>query len=290
MNVHHLELFYYVARFGGITQAARGMPYGIQQPAISGQILLLEEDLGTKLFNRRPFALTPAGDELYAFIEPFFSRVQPMRDKIRGEANLRLRLASSITILRDHVPELLIELRKRFPNVRPSLREANQAFAEELLQGQEIDLAITEMAGKPAPGLRSEPLVKLPLVLLVPADCTFRTAREVWTSQTLPLIGFPESETLTRLFLDHLHKLEVHWPLTLQVSGLELIETYAAAGFGAGVGPQIPGHVYRKGVKALQLPGFPNFVVSALWQGKLPPLADHFLKLVRKRAEQLTAP
>ena len=37
MNIHHLELFYYVARHGGISEAVRNMPYGIQQPAISGQ-------------------------------------------------------------------------------------------------------------------------------------------------------------------------------------------------------------------------------------------------------------
>ena len=37
MNVHHLELFYYVARHGGISQAVRHIPYGIQQPAVSGQ-------------------------------------------------------------------------------------------------------------------------------------------------------------------------------------------------------------------------------------------------------------
>ena len=61
MNIHHLELFYYVAKFEGITAAVRKMPYGIQQPAVSGQILQLERDLGVKLFNRRPFALTPAG-------------------------------------------------------------------------------------------------------------------------------------------------------------------------------------------------------------------------------------
>ncbi|MEQ1842141.1 MAG: LysR family transcriptional regulator, partial [Verrucomicrobiales bacterium] len=71
MNVHHLELFYYVARFGGITEAVRKMPYGIQQPAVSGQILQLENHLGVKLFQRRPFALTPAGEELYDFIHPF---------------------------------------------------------------------------------------------------------------------------------------------------------------------------------------------------------------------------
>ena len=42
MNIHHLELFYFVAKYEGITAAVRKMPYGIQQPAVSGQILQLE--------------------------------------------------------------------------------------------------------------------------------------------------------------------------------------------------------------------------------------------------------
>src|SRR6185436_17199676 len=55
MNIHHLELFYYVAKHGGISQAARNISYGIQQPAVSSQIIQLEEFLGTTLFHRRPF-------------------------------------------------------------------------------------------------------------------------------------------------------------------------------------------------------------------------------------------
>ena len=75
MNIHHLELFYYVARHGGIMEAVRNIPYGIQQPAISGQVAQLEEHLGVTLFNRRPFALTPDGEKLYKFIQPFFSNI-----------------------------------------------------------------------------------------------------------------------------------------------------------------------------------------------------------------------
>ena len=82
MNIHHLELFYFVAKYEGITAAVRKMPYGIQQPAVSGQILQLERELGVKLFNRRPFALTPAGDELYDFVYPFFSQLGDVEDRL----------------------------------------------------------------------------------------------------------------------------------------------------------------------------------------------------------------
>src|SRR5215204_6194935 len=84
MNIHHLELFYYVAKFGGITEAVRNMPYGIQQPAISGQIIQLEEFLGTTLFHRRPFHLTTQGQELYDFVRPFFENLDAIAARLRG--------------------------------------------------------------------------------------------------------------------------------------------------------------------------------------------------------------
>src|ERR687891_419922 len=93
MNIHHLELFYYVAKHGGIAAAVRKMPYGIQQPAVSGQIARLEEALGAKLFNRRPFSLLPAGGELFEFIRPFFDDVEKVAGRIRG-ASLQLRIAA----------------------------------------------------------------------------------------------------------------------------------------------------------------------------------------------------
>src|SRR5437763_16790878 len=91
MNIHHLELFYYVARHGGIVPAVRNMPYGIQQPAVSGQIARLEESLGTKLFNRRPFALLPPGIELYEFIRPFFVEIYHVGMALIGRSGLQLR-------------------------------------------------------------------------------------------------------------------------------------------------------------------------------------------------------
>src|SRR5215207_4137816 len=83
INVHHLELFYYVARHGGISSAVRHMPYGIQQPAVSAQILRLEKDLGAKLFERQPFRLTPAGKELMELADPFFSNLEAVAQRLK---------------------------------------------------------------------------------------------------------------------------------------------------------------------------------------------------------------
>src|SRR5689334_25401271 len=135
------------------------MPYGIQQPAISGQIAQLEKTLGLKLFHRRPFGLTPGGAKLFREIEPFFSALGELSDQVRGHAHRRLRVAAPARILRDYLPSILATYKKRFPSFRLTLFDANQLHAEELLRKGEIDLAITELVDRPAPSIRSHNLI-----------------------------------------------------------------------------------------------------------------------------------
>src|SRR2546430_11049204 len=104
MNIHHLELFYYVARHGRIMEAVRNIPYGIQQPAVSGQVAQLEEFLGVILFQRRPFALTAEGEKLFRFIQPFFSNLEAMATELQGGRARQIRIGASTIVLRDHLP------------------------------------------------------------------------------------------------------------------------------------------------------------------------------------------
>src|SRR5438270_1532675 len=137
MNIHHLELFYHVAKHRGISSASRRMPYGIQQPAISGQLLQLERSLGVRLFERRPFGLKPAGIKLFQEIEPFFSGLADLPAQVRGNAQQRLRLAAPGRILRDYLPEIIGRYKRRYPNLELTLHDVNQTSAEELLRRHE---------------------------------------------------------------------------------------------------------------------------------------------------------
>ena len=113
MNVHFLELFYYVARHGGISAAVRQIPYGIQQPAVSTQVGKLEQELGVKLFERSPFRLTKAGELLYAYVGPFFDQMPDVTAKLRAADETELRVGGAEIILRDHLPVIITEVRKR---------------------------------------------------------------------------------------------------------------------------------------------------------------------------------
>jgi len=180
MNVHHLELFYYVARHGGIMAAVRNIPYGIQQPAVSAQVAQLEEFLGVTLFQRRPFALTPPGEKLYQFIRPFFSNLDQIAVEFQGGQARHFRIGASTIVLRDHLPRLLQSVRKKFPGLKVSLRDGYQAQLETLLQQDEVDLVITLIERKAPAGFHSLVLMELPLVLLVEKNNRIKSAEELW--------------------------------------------------------------------------------------------------------------
>lgn len=289
MNIHHLELFYYVARHGGISEAVRNIPYGIQQPAVSGQIAQLEEFLGTALFQRRPFSLTPAGEKLYQFIEPFFSGIDAIANELQGGTTHLIRIGSSDIVLRDHLPELLLAVRKKFPQLKVTLCEGYQPELEALLQRQEIDLAVTLTEKKPPPGLHSETLIELPLILLVPAQSPLTSAEELWKRDRLeePLICLPGIEAICKNFQQGLTRLGIDWFPAIEVSSVDIIETYVANGFGIGLTVSIPKTKMSPKVRSLALPGFAPVVMGALWRGKPSRAIRMLLNELQARARYL---
>src|SRR5437762_3326980 len=146
MNIHHLELFYFVAKHGGITAAVRNIPYGIQQPAVSGQIAKLEESLGTKRQNSSP----------------------------------QLRIAAPAIVLHDYLPQILQRVRTKFPAFRLYLHEATRTDAERLLLARDVDLAVMLIDKKSRAGIQVRPLLELPLVLLMHKTSKLTRAEELW--------------------------------------------------------------------------------------------------------------
>jgi DNA-binding transcriptional LysR family regulator len=289
MNVHHLELFYYVAKHGGIMPAVRNIPYGIQQPAVSAQVAQLEEFLGVTLFQRRPFALTVEGEKLYQFIQPFFANLDKIAGELQGGQLRHVRIGASTIVLRDHLPGLLQGVQRKFPGLKVSLREGYRAHLESLLQRDEIDLAVTLIEKKPSPGFNSLTLLELPMVLLVEKNSRIKSAEELWARDKInePLICLPVSESLSKNFIQQLNELGVDWFPSIEASSVDLVETYVANGLGIGMSVAIPKKPLSANVRALPLPGFPPVVIGALWRGRTTPLLQAFFDELKLRAKQL---
>lgn len=292
VNIHHLELFYYVARYGGISEAVRKIPYGIQQPAVSSQVQQLEEALGVRLFQRRPFQLTPAGEELFGFIAPFFNNLPRVAERLSAKGSRHLRLAASGPALRDHLPALLLLLRKKCPQLQLTLREVNDEEAARLLTAQEFDLALTLIDRAPKI-LRSQPLLKLTpaLVLGVEYSAKYADLNQVLSaisSGVLPVISLPLRERLSQVFSAYMRRAGYDWVPMIETCSFDLIHTYALAGFGVGLTLDTPALLLPEGLKKLPLKQAEKLTLGALWLGQLTPLAREFLSLAEQRALEMS--
>jgi len=283
-NLHHLELFYHVAKAGGITAAVRSMPYGIQQPAVSGQISQLEKDLGVRLFQRRPFQLTPAGEELFEFAAPFFGGLASVAERVAGKAARHLRLAAPATVIRDHLPAVLGAVRTSCPELELTLVDADQRTIYGMLEREEVDLAVAELKDKPPTGTHCELLLSIPLVLLLPPGVKFPKKGLSELVETQALIRPRDDTTVSRLFAKGLMRKKLHWPARIEVNTLDLVQSYVACGFGIGLGVRVPGLKTPEGITTHELKNFPELKIAGLWRGKLGPLAQMVLTGLKARA------
>lgn len=269
MNIHHLELFYYVAKHGGISAAVRQIPYGIQQPAVSGQIRQLEKDVGVRLFERIPFRLTAEGSRLFHHVRPFFESLKEVVADIRSASEPELRIGGAELVLRDHVSVVMKRVRTLYPKMRLSLHSGFQAQVEDWLRNGQIDVAVTAVGPRAPARLRQLEIVRIPLVLVVHRKSPWQSAEEILARKKIqePLIGQPAVTSIMQGFQRDLRQRKILWPQTIEVTSVELITRYVANGEGIGVNLGIPSINNLKEVRTLPLKGFAPMSMGAVWRG-----------------------
>lgn len=294
MNPHQLELFYHVAKSKGVSRAVRQMPYGIQQPSISAQVNALERDLGVTLYERRPFKLTPAGEELFSFVEPFFGRIPEVRKKLQGAAQLRI--GASPIVFRDYMSPVLEAVRKQFPKLHMIMRAMNQPELIAGIEQDQLDVVISLLQDDLSPALECEVLLELPLVLLVPRTSKIRSAEELWQQEKVsePLIALGPTELVCQKFQGSLARLGVSWLPSIEMDSLELIETYVEAGYGIGLSVGRPeSKSISPRIRVIELAEFPFLQLGLMCRKNVNP-NDHvkqaFMEEIRKQAARFSRP
>lgn len=291
MNVHQLELFYHVALHEGVSRAAKALQK--EQPTLSKQINDLEDRLRAKLYHRRPFELTEKGAALFAAIEPFFRDLPKLEARIKGGDLIRI--GASPLVLAEHLPAVEKEVRKQFPRLRATLREANQPELVEWVEREEIDLAITLLPRRPPQKVFSKLLVELPMALLVPQKSPVRASAQLWKKAeaeagevSAGLVCLTEGEMLCREFQERLRRMDVEWRPTIEVGSLNLVERYAMEGYGIGLTALAPGARPAAGLRILELPDFPTLPLGMLWRDDEDKLGRAFRQALERRAKEFS--
>jgi len=147
MNLQRLEVFEAIIRNDfNVSRAA--LQLRLSQPGLSKHLQLLEEELGFALFQRRGkrlSGLTTPGQEVHQIAARMLRDSDALGAIARGlqEADRgTLTIATTHTQARYTLPQVLVEFRKRYPEVTVAMHQGSPAqVISEALSGQ-ADLAI----------------------------------------------------------------------------------------------------------------------------------------------------
>ena len=152
LELRHFNYFMAVAEELHFRKAAEKL--FISQPGLSRQIKQMEEILEAQLFvrNKKKVSLTTAGVYLKGELEFILNHLELTRKQLKlitdGNSG-ELRLGFLGSAMQNVVPELLVQLRDKFPTIKTSLDElSNHAQVDAVLKDK-LDVGFVRLARVP---------------------------------------------------------------------------------------------------------------------------------------------
>lgn len=244
MELRQIRYFLTIYEEGSLTRASRRL--NVVQPALSQQLLKLENELGRSLFSRAHSGMIPTadGDEAYdlfsSVVGNLDTAVQTLsgeRDAIRGTVSIGV-VAS---VANNALSETLRQFTARYPQVRIRATGGYTTELREMLRRAQLDVII----------------INVPMHLRDPAVVDIGT-------EDLCLIGAPKAiEDLPSPFpLRRVNELKLVVPS--ERHGLRLIIDRAAEETNVSLDPHM---------EFDELPVIEHFVVTSTYFTILPPIA-----------------
>jgi DNA-binding transcriptional LysR family regulator len=187
-----LKVFRTVA--GHLSFRKAGETLYLTQPAVTLQIKALEEELGTRLFERSAsgVTLTEAGQTLLGFTNRLSELAEQAEDRLakqKGEAAGELFLGASTTIAQYILPSLLAAFARKYPAIYLRVASENTEHIAEGVASGRFGLGLIE--GPPLRrDLKTKPWVNDELVIVVPASHEWAGTTTVLAEQliSVPLV------------------------------------------------------------------------------------------------------
>jgi len=249
MNLRQMQYAVMIAEAKSFSHVAEQL--SISQPALSKQIISLEQELGIKLFDRTatPLALTPAGEffirkarHLLQEEEQLLQTIERYKTGENGKLTIGVSPFRSIYLM----PPLVQALKERFPGLQIVLLEQNSTQLHKgILEGL-YDFAIMNLPVDESQ-LESIPLEKDTLVLAVPQKMLPCIGREHMESDepidlsdcaSLPFIALSPGQELRRLFEKLCTLSGIQPAIDVEVTGVTTAWAMVQSGVGAAILPR----------------------------------------------------
>lgn len=243
MDVKQLRALLAIAETGSVTRAAELLH--IVQPAVSRQLRLLEEDVGTPLFERgrRGMDLTEAGKILASHarralheLDQAKAEIAPSPDVVSGSVTIGL-LPSTSDLL---AASLVIHLRELYPRLTVNISVGFGGYLQQWLEDGEVDLALM-YEPKPSSLLETVPLVDETLYVLGLPDKDLSLQGELALSAVaeLPLV-LPALPHGVRSLLDRACSLaDLHLNVIAETNAMNVQKSLVQSGIGYTILPGV---------------------------------------------------
>jgi DNA-binding transcriptional LysR family regulator len=253
MTPEQLITFAAVAEHLNISRAALALH--LSQPAVSGQLRLLQEEFGEPLYQRdgRGVRLTPTGEQLAGYaarLRDTWRDALTFRDALRGLERGTLRIGATTTPASYRLPYLVAEFHGQYPHVKLETSSGNSTDVVGMLGAVDIALIEGPVGEQLPPDTAVHPWLEDEIVAIVPRG-------HALAQQLTEMQG----ETMLSIEVDAL----AEWPLVLREDGSgvrQVVErAFARAGVPMRVALEIAG---VEGVKEAVRAGMGIGFVSAM--------------------------
>jgi DNA-binding transcriptional LysR family regulator len=172
MELRHLRYFLMVAEEQHFTRAAERL--NMQQPPLSHQIRLLEEELGFELFRRHPkgAALTAGGvvfvqeaQAILRSVEQASARAARAAQGFEGALAIGFTSSAAAHPL---IPGIIRAYREAYPGVHLDLSEGNAAELTEGIENGKVNIALLRSPVSGPRGVSFLPLIEEEMLLILP--------------------------------------------------------------------------------------------------------------------------
>lgn len=205
-NLEYYRVFFYVAREGSLTLAAREL--NISQPAVSQSMKQLETQLGVQLFYRvsKGVRLTKEGARLFEYVSKgieIFALGEQKLLQMQNLENGEIRIGASDMTLRFYLLPYLEAFHEKYPKIKVNVTNAPTPETLRFLEEDKIDFGIVSTPFERREGLQTAAVREIEDVFVAGRRFMAYKNRmlDLQELERLPLI-FLEKNTSTRSSMD----------------------------------------------------------------------------------------
>ena len=238
MELSQLRAFVEIAKVGQLTRAAERLH--LSQPALSGQLKALEEELGISLFERSSsgMTLTSAGRSLLAEAEHILSAIQQLKQTaqhFQGRPAGKLSLGTVLDPATLRLGDFLARAIETYPLIEIDMHQRFSGAALAGVRSGELDASF--YFGNLENGdLIAEPLRAITYRVALPAEWGFDRRRAEWSELAArPWILAPETSTHRELAMELFTERGISPTQVIEADSESVILNLVQSGVGASI-------------------------------------------------------